>query len=359
MPNLTAEQQTVVRGIVKAIKAGDEQTINFSGAAGTGKSTCLRVLSEALPGFTVCAYTGKACEVLRHKGMTANTIHSLIYKPILLFDKVKFVLKDANELNFEGFLIDESSMISKEIYDDLLSFNKPIVFVGDDGQLEPIGQDIHVMANPMFRLTKIHRNAGEIAFFAEHLSKGKSARTFKSDKKIRFLEPRDVPDEDLLGVDQIICAFNRTRCAKNEKVRELLGRTKLVEVGERIICLRNNKPFGLFNGMQGDVTRVDLKRSKFDFKTEDGTYVDIFFDSKQFGKEKNNFEFGLDSPNPFDYAFTITTHKAQGSQFDKVMVFEQHCDLWSSQRWMYTAASRAINSLVWVCEKKHYPAWLV
>src|SRR3954447_26441989 len=52
----------------------------LGGYAGTGKTTVIRTLNEELPLFAVCAYTGKAANVLRRKGVAASTIHSLIFK---------------------------------------------------------------------------------------------------------------------------------------------------------------------------------------------------------------------------------------------------------------------------------------
>jgi exodeoxyribonuclease-5 len=359
MPNLTKEQQDVVRQLVKNRNKDQIQTLG--GYAGTGKTTCMGTLAEVLTGYAICAYTGKAANVLRKKGMTASTIHSLIYKPMISPDgRVEFWLKEPSEFAFEGFLVDEVSMVSKEIYEDLLTFELPIIFVGDHGQLEPVGSAINVMADPMYRLETVHRNAGEIAYFAEHLRKGGSPRTFHADEKVTFVDPKEVTDDMLLAAGQMICAYNKTRVEKNTRVRELQNRKALIEPGERVMCLRNNKRQGLFNGMQGEVKKVHPKHPKMDFWSDGVTYVEIMYDPNQFGKEKNQFEFGTDSPNPFDYAYCITCHKAQGDEWEDVLVFEQVCDKWDHKRWAYTAASRAKAGLIWVCPNRttFRPSWL-
>jgi hypothetical protein len=165
----------------------------------------------------------------------------------------------------DGFIIDEASMVSKEIHEDLLSFKMPIIYVGDHGQLEPIGSKFNLMENPMYRLETVHRNAGEIAHFAEHLRKGNPAKTFKCEKKVQIIEESHIQDRHLASVDQIICAFNKTRVKLNQRVRE---EKKIdftfVAKGEKIICLRNNRKFGLFNGMQGIIKKV-RNNEKFDF----------------------------------------------------------------------------------------------
>ena len=83
--------------------------------------------------------SGKAANVLRKKGISnAATIHSLIYKPHLSFGEVYWDL--AESVPCSGFIVDEASMVSSDIFEDLQSFGIPIIFVGDHGQLEPSGQ---------------------------------------------------------------------------------------------------------------------------------------------------------------------------------------------------------------------------
>jgi exodeoxyribonuclease-5 len=149
----------------------------------------------------------------------------------------------------------------------------------------------------------------------------------------------------LLDADQVICAFNKTRVALNKRIRSLLGRTELVEVGDRIICLRNSKRVGLFNGMQGVVTRVG-DREHLDFTDDDGrAFQDVPFDPRQFGKL--TYEYSTDARHPFDFAYAVTAHKAQGSEWPRVLVQEQFCSGWEHKRWTYTAARRAQETLTW------------
>lgn len=355
MPNLTAEQQGVVRQIVKSLKTEQIQTLG--GYAGTGKTTVITVLAQALEQFAVCAYTGKAANVLRKKGMQASTIHSLIYRPESWGGKVEFVLVPPDEFCHAGFIVDEASMVSGDIYEDLLSFNKPIIFVGDHGQLEPVGSDVNVMGDPMYKLETVHRNAGEIAHFAEHIRKGRSARSFEGTNKVEHISPGEVSNEHLTGMDQIICAFNKFRVGTNRSVRDLLGYSdKIIVPGDRVMCLRNNKAAMLFNGMQGTVKDVNMEHYRMDFIWDEILFENVWFDDSQFNKEKPDFEWGRDTPHPFDYAYCITAHKSQGDEWQKVMVYEQICDKWDHKRWAYTSASRAKEKLYWISQKKYRPS---
>ena len=343
---LSEEQKFVIREVVKLSKP----VTKVGGFAGSGKSTLIKHLIHMLPDFSVCAFTGKAANVLRKKGMNAGTIHSLIYKPIKGDDgEVRFSL--APTLDFEGVIVDEASMVSKDIYEDLRSFGKPIIFVGDHGQLEPVADKFNLMAEPDYKLETIHRNAGEIAHFAEYVRKGYKPSSWEvrngSGKSISFL-PRGGYKNLVAEVDQVICAFNKLRCDVNRMVRNSLGREGEQPVpGDKVMCLKNNRTLGVFNGMQGYVSEVYPGAELIVFQS-DGYSLVVPYDKDSFNQVKYDFKFG--SKNiPFDYAYAATCHKCQGDEFEKVLVLEQKCDLWDHRRWAYTAASRAKSHLYW-CE---------
>jgi exodeoxyribonuclease-5 len=367
---------------------GGERIVTIGGYAGTGKTTLIVALRGEL-GHSCCAYTGKAAHVLRQKGCDAETIHSLIYRPVDNKEAVqaadqrlqhlirvkaskedieaakdflrevrrpKFILRDQSDLNdkdgkrITGFIVDEASMVPEPLYDDLLSFRLPCIFVGDHGQLPPVcehGGSFNLMANPMYRLETLHRNAGAVARFAEHLRNGQTAIYFHTKSADVQLIPRgSMTTRLLMDADQVICPFNRSRVDFNQRIRYKLGRTQLLEVGDRVIALRNAREEGLYNGMQGTVTRVDLDNRVMDFVDEcEGPHEGIRFDPAQFGQEK--YEHRLGGPHPFDYGYVVTCHKAQGSEWGRVTVLDQG---WKSEypRRAYTAASRAGRQLTWV-----------
>jgi len=351
---LNQEQNHVIQELAKLKK----QVQTLGGYAGTGKTSVVSSLSQILSNFAVCAYTGKAANVLRRKGVQAATIHSTIYKAV---DDghggVHFILREPWDFSHSGFIVDEASMVSKDIKHDLLHFNIPIIFVGDHGQLEPVGDDVGLMQYPDYRLETIHRNAGEIAHFAEWVRKENRASDFANHSlytgdKVQFVSNEECV-QSLAKVNQIICAFNKTRVGLNNQVREQLGYSgNQPNVGEKVMCLRNNKQKGLFNGMQGTIKklypRTKYSNPKMVFETYEKITIETFYDKKQFGLEKYEFNSSRDEPDPFDFAYAITCHKAQGDEWDDVMIMEQECKKWSHARWAYTAASRAKNKVVWV-----------
>lgn len=351
---LSNEQKHVVKEVLKKIKS--QQITKVAGYAGTGKTVVVSCLNQILKNFAFCAFTGKAADVLRKKRIEAGTIHSLIYQPQFdLNGDVEFVLADS--VPFDGFVVDEASMVSQDLYNDLCSFRKPIIFVGDHGQLEPIGSDINLMEEPDYCLETIHRNAGEIAYFGEWIRKGNIPSNFPAKEKVIFID-RFKTSRYLTQVDQVICAFNKTRVALNEEARmQLINSGFLTPKSEnfdfnrplandKIMCLRNSRLSGLFNGMQGIVTSISPDTNLMEF-VSDNQKFEVRYDPSQFFKEKYNFSHDKDDPHPFDFAYAVSCHKAQGSEWSKVLVKAQYCDKWDMVRWFYSAATRAKEQLIW------------
>jgi exodeoxyribonuclease V len=357
---LTDEQHAAVSTLAELEKP--VQTLG--GYAGTGKTTLIRSLIEQLPNFAVCAFTGKAANVLRRKGVNASTIHSLIYKVVevvrtfpdgRVVRSTEFRLKNRSDFEFAGIIVDEASMVSRKLYNDLCSFGVPLIFVGDHGQLEPVGDQFNLMASPDIRLETIHRNAGPIAHFAAWLRQGKPAERFPTSQRqangqsVRILKSiedgfaEDVPD-------QIICATNKLRVNLNQIYREVFSfPPNQPAVGDRVMCLQNNAALGVYNGQQGEIAEISPGRPfKFVFATDQQrTWVNSR--PTQFNRAQPPQQAEYDqSTLPFDYCYAVTCHKAQGNEWDAVLVVEQRVRLWNHSRWAYTAASRARKRLDWL-----------
>lgn len=350
---LTDKQKFALYKLRKGILEDKLLEQSLGGYAGTGKTTLIKYLAHFFPDFSIAAYTGKAANILRKKSLTAQTIHSLIYQPVYEHGiLIGFEMVPKSEIGAKGFIIDEASMVSKEIYHDLKFYNYPLIFVGDHGQLEPIPADFNLMKNPMYKLEEIHRYAGDIAKFCERLRLGYQSTSYPSCDTVRMKSRKRVTADDYLGVDQVICAYNKTRVQVNNIVREAMGYKGVLCEGERIMCLKNNKNMGLFNGMQGIVRKVyqDDRSGKhlMDFEFDGFMYKAVWYDRTQFGKERPDFEItSKDYPQPFDYAYCITGHKSQGDEWESVGVIEQVCDKWDHKRWAYTAGSRSKEQLNW------------
>jgi exodeoxyribonuclease-5 len=307
----------------------------------------------------VCTPTGRAAEVLRNRGTDAATIHSTIYDAHdLPGGGVEFTLKDPGGVDCAGFLIDEASMVATREHRSLVSFGRPVIYVGDHAQLAPVGDDPRLMRHPDFRLETVHRHANDILHFAAHLRAGKPAHAFGSPSAgrrddqgpVRVVTEDELTEEDVLAADQLVCAFHRTRVAINASVRELLGHTGTVAVGDRVVCLRNSRGVRLFNGMQGTVMALhDGRPPRLDLALAGGgARRGVAYDPAAFGVERLGDVGRPDDPVPFDYGYCVTAHKAQGGEWGHVLVLEQRCWKWDHTRWAYTAATRARERLTWV-----------
>lgn len=341
---LTIEQLDAANGVyAKAIQTG---LATLGGFAGTGKTTILSYLQGQLEGWAFMAYTGKAADNLRRKGVRATTIHSVIYAAH--GEPPVFELKSPGALSkVRGFAIDEGSMVGTQLLADLRSFGKPIIAVGDHGQLPPVNDGVGLMVSPDYRLETIHRNAGPIASFAEWLRNGEEAGeyygTMISDRGVvNIIKPSHVTMDMMLEHSQDLTAFNADRKRINDRIRERLGYRMPLVIGERIIVLKNNREYGVFNGQQGIVTGIDARdRTKYPVITLDTGHRFPCVMGEGHGYHIV----------PIDYAYCLSCHKAQGDEFDSVLVFEPRtCDLWKHSAWCYTAASRARERLTWVLQ---------
>jgi len=155
----------VSKSIAWATDPEAPQVLTVGGSAGTGKSTILRhILNRLLqiPGNPlrpqVVSLTGRAVSVLRSKGIKrAQTIHSLIYEvqKDSITKRPKFTRRLSIPHNL--LIVDEASVVTKQIHEDLKRLAKRILYVGDHLQLEPVGDDPELMRTPYLVLTTIHR----------------------------------------------------------------------------------------------------------------------------------------------------------------------------------------------------------
>ena len=351
------DEQTEVVARVEAWLEGPEQTMTFGGLAGTGKTTVISQLLQDREA-SVCAFTGKAAHVLRGKGVEgASTIHGLIYKAVekcslcnkkigscqckIPVKRVEFQRRQAIDAEF--IIVDEASMVSRAVRLDLERFGVKILYVGDHGQLPPIGDDEGIMANPDVRLETIHRQAAgsPIVQMAHHIREGNEPKTFGDNARVIDAFPKD-----LTQYDAILCGYNRTRCALNFRVRRELGHDRRGPlVGELVTCLKNSSRYGLFNGQICEVTDVDPKDFTLTVLNDMGLELpELPFWGKQFGAPKTC----KDAPRwvtLWDYGYATTVHRSQGSQYDNVLVVDEQCDYWEADRWRYTAATRAAKRL--------------
>lgn len=352
MIRLTKEQEKAVSQVIESVYPNSVSRL--AGYAGTGKTECVKEIARRSPGAMVCAFTNKAVNVLHQKGLhNAATIHNTIYNSYFNEEEKKWMWSLRDAVYGLYFLVDEASMIGKRLYHDLRSFGKPVILVGDSGQLEPVSdQDINLMKHSDVILTKIHRQARNsgILKFAEDVRLGR--RWKKEYKDVEIIKDRQPTWRDLvMWASIVICGFHRTRIEVNKCVHERLfpcrksKRRKMLYEGERLIVTRNKKEIGIFNNQELEVD--EIRDSGIYCLSGDNEY-ELKFDPSTFNISPKQLK-KISLRVPFccaDYAYAITCHKAQGSEWDNVVVIDEQCPkLWNPARWRYTAITRAAKKL--------------
>jgi len=367
-------------------------------------------------GVLYAAFTGKAALVMTRKGTPASTIHSLIYRvseataeeiervkkeiaelraglrtrsgterlfeesrlqglELRLKDAYKpsFVLNDQSLIRDAALIVlDEVSMVGDEMARDLLAFGKPILVLGDPGQLPPIkGEGAFTQCDPDVMLTEIHRQAGESAIIrlATLARQGLPIPYGAHDAFVWKMRRNQVAPDQMLRGGQVICGRNATRFQLNLAMKTAAGFTSPYPSGqgEKIICLKNRNDLGLVNGMFVTLENV------CDEDALTLSAVMITEDDDQVGGKRNGtpariklYKGHFDDHIRFDHdrsqrdhwekkaliettwGWAITCHKSQGSQWENILVWDDGLGRTQEDRnrWLYTAITRAEKGLV-------------
>ena len=341
----------------------------ISGYAGTGKSTLVKFIVAALPNINpdedviYTSFTGKATQVLQKKGnKNVSTLHKLLFESIPKPDGT-FFRKPVEFIPYKIVIVDECSMVPKELLQRLIKYNVHIICLGDPGQLPPINknEDNHLLDHPHIFLDEIMRQEAEseIINLTMDIRAGKPLVRYQG-KEVQVLNKDELTTGMLLWADQIICAKNETRIALNNQMRDLLGRSGGPQDGDKVICLKNNWDIysvndnPLVNGTIGYLkdsfsTYINLPRQitsdgqpkKLDILTanfisdtnEDYGILNMDkqlittgvpgLDWKTSYKMGRNWRFQDKIPDQFTYGYAITCHKSKGSEWDNVLVIEE------------------------------------
>lgn len=372
------------------------------GYAGVGKTFftkyAIKKLQESLKRYIrvhYSAFSGKACLVMERNGMAARTIHSTIYKVVTpdkehaleLQKQIKAALdnderkrldkelKEAESLGFilnedddaplrgaDLYVLDECSMVNEEMLNDILSFKVPLLVLGDPGQLPPVeGTGALMNEKPNVFLDEVMRQAADnpiiqLSMMARHGS-FLPKRTWGD--KAKHVSHFDMTNEEMKTADQILVGKNATRTVINKRVRSLLGREgRYPVVGDKLICLKNNRELGIYNGLICTVVKqLDEYDLSIMYELEDETgrkfttkvlrlHFDEYFTP---GVVKNAKWWDKKGADEFDYGYAITVHKSQGSQWDKVILWDDKFFVWDKEqrkKWLYTAITRSADTLI-------------
>lgn len=341
------------------------------GYAGTGKTTLAQVVARLLTAncnnVVFACPTGKAASVLAKKtGREVSTIHRLAYqltgadkkgKPTFdVLDEDRSPISEAHIL-----IIDECSMVNQKMMTDLLSFDVPVLAIGDPGQLPPVEGVPFFQTDPDAMLETIHRQAADnpIIDLATKIRHGEDYGDVNG--TVQFLK-LPLAGSILMAADQVICGKNSTRKRANKFIRKQLKfDSDLPQVHDRVVCLKNNHDLGIYNGEIFCVVDIDYAGISTNSAPSKGggfvamTVMDELgqrYDMDRvavapFRGSKPAYHDTYDT-NYFDFGYCLTVHKSQGSEWDNVVViddglFVQDKDF--HRQWLYTAATRASEKL--------------
>ena len=397
---LTAEQKQAENLIAHWFYHSERQTFVLTGYAGTGKTALLKDVVcrrlELVPDVSAAFVTptGKAATVLIKKGIPACTVHRLIYQSIaeeqeielngkkVKIEKLTFRRRESIDKGIKLIVLDEASMVSDDVLFDILNFGVKVLLCGDDSQLPPVEGFNTYLKEPDMRLTQIVRqerdnpiiNLSAMAREGRHIPYGNYGnKAFVIDRRNFCGERRK---KLLMRAEQIICGLNRTRARINDEMRAAYGYTGLPKDGEKLICTINNweqyidgeMRFNLVNGIIGraiepfydEANYMGFTQFKPDFldeKCPEALPFDagIFMTGQYRYRHGDYFEkfdeegnaTGAFTLNRFEYGYCISCHKAQGSEFESAIVFdESYAFKEDAHRWLYTAITRAKDRII-------------
>ena len=393
---LNEKQKNGLTLALQRYKNKEKYTV-IAGYAGAGKSTLVRFIIEELKTYGVketdvcfACFTGKAAQVLLKKGnKNVITLHKLLYKSIPK-ESGGFVRIPNPSIPYKIVVVDEVSMAPKTLMDLLFKHNVYVICLGDPFQLPPVDkkEDNHLLDAPHIFLDEIMRQAqeSEIIQLSMAIRENRPIEAFQG-KEVQILNKEELNTGMLTWADQILVATNATRVSINTQMRKLLNFGEKPQDGDKIICLRNywdcfsDNEEPLVNGTIGILKDSFLTKRYLPstVKSTDGlSHIDLivgdfisdsgmYFHSLEMDKKMiDTGEFSLDwktvyqlnrnsktrdiPPLEFTYGYAITCHKAQGSEWDKVLVIEEKFpfDKIEHARWLYTAVTRSSEKLVLV-----------
>lgn len=286
---------------------------------------------------------------------------------------LSFILKDQRHLpeNVKIIVVDEASMVDTDIADDLAAFNLPILAIGDPGQLPPInGTHGFSMEEPDVFLTEIHRQAAEnpIIHLATMARQGEFIKPGTYGDNARVVRRRD--DKATLDMESeamVLVGTHNKRFAVTMAIREALGITETGPMkDEPILVQKNSREYpSLVNGSiltcmedYGDLQNGNVSIT-LRVQDPDQDYLEYnlrcpqaLFEEHHF-KKRNAYSGPMKqvysakaSQEQLDWGHALTVHKAQGSEWDEVVLHDESGVFrGAGDRWLYTGITRAKEDL--------------
>ena len=355
----------------------------ISGGPGTGKTTTQRVIVEALRMCNakplLLSPTGRAAKRLAEAtswpAHTIAKIHHKFRNGSMSMDSAVPInsLSDnpKGSLSFNMAIIDESSMLCLDGAKNLVEFLPPecaVLFVGDIDQLPSVGAGAvlrDVMDSgccPVRHLETIHRQANnsDIPLGARQVLAGQLPMSGRDliikdmqddslhdalvqEMKHLLSEKGFAPDDIQVLVPMkrgplgayalnapLRQVINPEFCQNKDAIRSICGFQFCVN--DRVMNLKNDYARGVMNGEIGRL--IEFR------DIDDDTLIIVDFDGNTVTYSTKDDD--IDDDFPLMPCYATTVHKAQGSEFDAVLIVvpEAHSRI-LTRNLIYTAVTRA------------------
>ena len=399
---LSEKQKEAIRAI------NDNNVVIITGGPGTGKTTIIKSIIEIYKQkkykIVLCAPTGRAAKRMTETtGEEASTLHRLL--EIGKVDEESLIKKDTEyqgaPIDGDIIIVDETSMVDMFVMSYLLDciyLGTKLILVGDSDQLPSVGPGsvlkdlINSKMLATVHLDKIFRQAAKskIIVNAHRVNNGKSFiskddEEFEKDSKQDFFFIKENNQEKileqvlslcngrlkkfgdydffesiqvltptkkgLLGTKELNKALQNELNPHREGEAEKSSMGAIFRVGDRVMQIKNNYDMywekregdnfetgnGVFNGETGTITNINDKEKNIRVK---------FDDEKVCWYEYNDLE-------QIEHSYCITIHKAQGSEFDVViMIIPQTAPMLLTRNLLYTGLTRAKKMLIVIGNEK-------
>ena len=368
---LTQEQRNAV------ISAVNHRITIITGGPGTGKTTIIRAIIEALEhdgkSVLIAAPTGRAAKRIEEAAYyQASTIHRMLkINP----ENRKFVHNEENPLKADAVIVDEFSMVDVFLFYSLLkaiSQHTRLIIIGDKDQLPSVGPGNilrDIISGGFFNIIYLNRNFRQtenslIIENAYRINGGEPLifKPYSDDLDFVFIkvdsEARAL--EKVLGIMeyykndyhfnspdfQVLVPMYRGQAgidALNQVIQERFNAQPFIVKKEKtvykrwdkVMQLKNNYEKEIFNGEQGIIADFDTEKKVLhvDF---DGRYV----------------EYSASDLEELTLSYAVSVHKAQGSEYDMlVLVLLPSHAIMLNRELFYTAVTRAKKRLFIVSDE--------
>lgn len=371
-----------------------ELIVGVTGGAGTGKTLVIGRIHELLvedkKRVALCAPTGRAAKRIQElTGIPARTVHRLLEFPMPGDgDDAPPNLPRRDRMNpllHDVVIVDEASMVDSVLYRQLIDAlpKKGVIrFFGDNNQLPPV-EDGSGMSSflrvlkerPMVELTYNFRNEDRILDNAQRILRGSvpvrnsQFEIIYSDDPIRQML-RFVEHEPCFKQDdhQIIMPTRRGNCGTLivnpslqlsfnphgrtlELARYERGPKLAVRAGDKFLWIKNDYQLNMYNGEIGRIAWVDPEDGELGLETTD-RQIHVPARVRQYSPYLQT-TITYDPRKQIELGYAVTTHKAQGSEFDAVVYCMAGKQGWLlNRRNFYTGVTRAKKLVVVITDRK-------